>query len=264
VAQRGGPNERQLEHLGTEIGQGRHAEAGRQRTGDHRKAAERVGADFPPIALDIDARVVEIGVGQASDLVQLAREVSAQAQRRGAARSASSSRERSTGRPSGRCRLPDGRTRSWRGSDRRRPPVLSSSSKPAGDQRALVAGDAQANAVGEQSRWLWIPAAAGGQKTAFDSRHRRQSPSTWRWSRRADREPAACPGIRCAASHRPLADVPPGAQIALLPGRPERDRLPVDRRLLDVQRLVQREAKVLARRGSPWRPRRAGEWPDRE
>jgi len=48
--------------------------------------------------------------------------------------------------------------------------------QPAGDQCALLAGDAEANAVGEQSRWLWIPSAAGREKTTFDSRHRRQSP----------------------------------------------------------------------------------------
>ena len=82
MAERGGANEWQPEYIGADIGQGRHAETGRERAGDDRKLAVRISADFVAVAFDIAPGIFQIGLGQTRFSVEVGREVGAQPQRR--------------------------------------------------------------------------------------------------------------------------------------------------------------------------------------
>ena len=83
MAERSGTDERQAQHLLTQVSERGHAKAGGQGAGNHRELGEGIGANACAVTRDVARTVVQVSLSQARLGIERRRKISAQAQRLG-------------------------------------------------------------------------------------------------------------------------------------------------------------------------------------
>jgi len=170
MAERGGTDERQAQHLLADVGQRRHAETGRQRAGNHRELGEGIGADTLAVVLDVAQAVGEVAFRQPRLGVERVREIGAQAQ--GPAIGLYMLVLAYCPRPGHQIDTVAALVELENGAVAR---VGSRGQRllhqTPGDKCTLLSRHGQLDPVGEQLGRARIPGAAGGQETALWRRH---------------------------------------------------------------------------------------------